>query len=56
MKVKFEPRDLWIGAYIGRREFHATGTVHFWNRTIFVCLIPTIVISFEYVAYPPELP
>ena len=43
MKLNFFPRDLWFGVYIGEREPDAFG----WYRTIYICPVPMLVISFD---------
>lgn len=41
--VKFFPRDLWVGAFIGEREPDAHG----WYRTVYICPLPMLVISVD---------
>lgn len=48
LRVKFFPRDLWVGVFIGEREPDALG----YYRTIYICPVPMVVISFDWrVAY-----
>lgn len=48
LRVRFFPRDLWIGVFIGEREPDAEG----YYRTIYICPLPMFVISFDWrVAY-----
>jgi hypothetical protein len=43
MKLLFEPRDLWVGVYWDRKPFFTQADV----ITIYVVLIPTIVLRFQ---------
>lgn len=45
VRLLFEPRDLWIGAFIGRTEQVATGRLH----ALYVCLVPTLPLLIEWV-------
>jgi len=50
VKLAFEPRDFWLGVYIGQPERLARVRknprhVEFWTeRKIYICLIPTLPI------------
>jgi hypothetical protein len=50
LKFAFEPRDLWLGVYIGHSERIAKVRknprhVEFWNeRKVYLCLIPMLPI------------
>jgi hypothetical protein len=41
--IRFAPRAFWIGVQVGEREPEAAG----WYRTICVCPLPCVVISFD---------
>lgn len=38
LRIEFFPRDLWVGVYVGELELG--------RRRVYICPIPTIVISF----------
>jgi hypothetical protein len=47
-KIKFEPRDLWIGVYWNyKNKGHAYGK---WQRefSVYICFCPTLPIIFEW--------
>lgn len=46
MKVKFEPRDLWIGVYWTRVRTTNLES-DFENYRIYVCLVPCFPVIFE---------
>lgn len=41
--VRWYPRDLWIGCYVGEAEPVAEGTA----RTLYFCPVPCIVMGFD---------
>jgi hypothetical protein len=43
LRVEFFPRDLWVGVFIGEREPDVEG----YYRTIYVCPLPMLVVSFD---------
>jgi hypothetical protein len=46
MKILFEPRDLWVGLYIGPRTQSGLGLSE-W-RDFYLILIPTIVLKIRW--------
>lgn len=41
--IRFFPRDLWMGVFIGEREPCSEG----FYRTIYICPVPMIVCGFD---------
>ncbi len=50
MKLMFEPRDIWLGVYIGPRTYDYGDPIGYFAewRDIYVCFIPTIVLVFRW--------
>ncbi len=52
IRLKFEPRDLWIGAFWRRTKFYRMDppvvTQHSWHYELFVCLLPCLPIVFSW--------
>ena len=46
VSFKFEPRDLWIGVYWDQPDIHPV--LGFAGINIYVCILPTLPIKFEY--------
>lgn len=41
--IRWFPRDLWVGVFIGEREPNAEG----WYRTVYICPVPCVVFSVD---------
>ena len=56
-KFLFEPRDAWVGVFVGEHEdnngYHPLGWVE-W-RDIFICLIPFVPLRIRYYYEVPEV-
>lgn len=43
MKFKFEPRDFWVGFYVGKAEnIIQIGCTRQWERTVYFCPLPML--------------
>jgi hypothetical protein len=44
IRVRFMPRDLWVGLYVGPFELGLGPRGQFRERTAYLCLVPTLPI------------
>jgi hypothetical protein len=42
VRLKFEPRDLWVGVFWDRKPKNADPRLQYWD--IYICLLPAVVI------------
>jgi len=44
MKIKFVPKDMWIGLYVDTKCLGQQGCCNYFERTWYLCLLPCIPI------------
>lgn len=44
LRIRFVPRDLWVGVYVGEVEYGIGSRGQFRRRSIYVCIVPCLPI------------
>lgn len=51
IRVKFVPRDLWVGLYVGPAEYGIGPRGQFRSRSVYLCILPMLPVVITRTVY-----